>query len=98
METPATLRNEKEEMIRRWQQSGLSQIEFCRKENISFHGFYYWKKRICKTEKKPSGKFLKLRTAPPLPVNIFAEVILQNGSRVVLHREVPLKELKQLAE
>lgn len=99
MENQIPLREVRRQMIERWQQSGLSQIAFCRQENISFHGFYYWKKRFCKEKKPPAGKFLKLRApAASSTGNIFAEVILTNGVRIHLHREVPLQALKQLSE
>jgi hypothetical protein len=34
-----------EEMLSRWQASGLSQIEFCRRNDLNRHRFNYWKRR-----------------------------------------------------
>lgn len=98
METHSKLQEERRQLITRWQQSGLSHKEFCIRENISFHQFYYWKKKFCKTEKNSPGKFLKLRSSAALPETIFAEVTLTNGCRIALHKELSIKELKQLAE
>jgi hypothetical protein len=38
-----------EEMLSRWQASGLSQIEFCRQNHLNRHRFNYWKRRIIKS-------------------------------------------------
>jgi len=37
-----------EEMLCRWEASGLTQIEFCRKNDLNRHRFNYWKRRIKK--------------------------------------------------
>ena len=37
-----------EEMVSRWETSGLSQIEFCRQNDLNRHRFNYWKRRIKK--------------------------------------------------
>lgn len=33
-----------------WQESGLNQSEYCRRNNLSHHQWGYWKKRFVKTE------------------------------------------------
>ena len=33
-----------------WQDSGLSQAEYCRRNNLNKHQWGYWKKRYVKTE------------------------------------------------
>jgi hypothetical protein len=34
------------EHIRRWQDSGLSKVEYCRQNNLTKHAFYYWRKKL----------------------------------------------------
>lgn len=40
--------------IKDWQQSGLSQADYCRRNNLRDHQLTYWKKRILKREQKVS--------------------------------------------
>jgi hypothetical protein len=40
------LRRYWKEQIQNWQQSGLSQSEFCRRHNLKLHRFVYWRKRF----------------------------------------------------
>lgn len=43
-----------------WQQTGLSQAEYCRRHNLKHHQLVYWKKRFIKTEAQVSFAALKL--------------------------------------
>lgn len=48
--------------IKRWKESGLSQIDYCRANNLSRHRFTYWK---CKNAKKNNPiKFIPVVTKP----------------------------------
>ena len=38
------------QQIEQWQQSGLSQAEYCRRNNLKHHQLVYWKRRCLKTE------------------------------------------------
>jgi len=40
------------EQIKSWQESGLTQVEYCRKNNLIPHRFTYWKNRIVKPAEK----------------------------------------------
>ena len=45
-----------------WKSSNLSQAEYCRRENISYYKFIYWKKKLAR-ESSPSGlTLLKLES------------------------------------
>ena len=46
--------------IEHWQQSGLSQAEYCRRHHLKHHRLVYWKKRFVKTEAHVSFAALKL--------------------------------------
>jgi hypothetical protein len=41
-----------------WQASGLSQVKYCRQNDLKDHLFVYWKKRIVKPE--AAAKFISL--------------------------------------
>ena len=43
-----------------WQETGLSQAEYCRRHNLKDHQLTYWKKRFLKTETEVSFVPLKL--------------------------------------
>lgn len=41
------------EQIQSWQESDLTQVEYCRKNNLIPHQFTYWKNRIVKSSEAP---------------------------------------------
>ena len=41
------------EQIQSWQESGLNQVEYCRKNNLIPHRFTYWKNRLVKSTEPP---------------------------------------------
>ena len=43
-----------EECIRQWEASGISQIEYCRQNDVNIKSFRYWKKRISRQECTPA--------------------------------------------
>jgi hypothetical protein len=50
-----------------WQQTGLTQAEYCRRHNLKHHQLVYWKKRFLKTETDFSFVPLKLEDLLDLP-------------------------------
>jgi hypothetical protein len=38
------------QQIEQWQQTGLSQAEYCRRNNLKHHQLAYWKKRCLETQ------------------------------------------------
>ena len=38
------------QQVEQWQQTGLTQAEYCRRNNLKHHQLVYWKKRYLKTE------------------------------------------------
>lgn len=51
------------EMIKQWQQSGLSQKAFCIANNIAYHVFHYWY-GVYRSEQKVTGSFLPVNITP----------------------------------
>lgn len=101
------IREQKFAMIRRWQESGITQKQFAEQENISMNHFQYWYKRFKKVnesayrqDKKKSEKFIKLK-APEKNIflgNVFSEVVFANGNRVKFYNAIEVSQLKQLAQ
>ena len=46
--------------INSWQQTGLTQAEYCRQHNLKHHQLVYWRKRFLKTQAEVSFVPLKL--------------------------------------
>ena len=53
--------------IESWQQMGLTQVEYCRRNNLKHHQLVYWKKRFLKTEADVSFVPLKLEDLLDIP-------------------------------
>jgi len=50
-----------------WQQTDLTQVEYCRQHNLKHHQLVYWKKRFLKTETNVSFVPLKLEDLLDMP-------------------------------
>jgi transposase len=73
--TPEQKRRHWQAHIKSWQQSGLSQVAYCREHGLKKHQFTYWKKR---THKKDHDiAFVPLRCSQNLPA-------LVNPSKICL--------------
>lgn len=91
-------RQQKLAMIADWQQSGLSQKQYCQQHHVAYHVFHYWYRR----SKLPSAHnnndpaaFVKL-TSSAINTVIHTELFLPNGKRLVFHQPVSSDYLKAL--
>ena len=50
-----------------WQETGLTQAEYCRRHNLKHHQLVYWKKRFLDTETGVSFVSLKLEDLVDIP-------------------------------
>jgi hypothetical protein len=50
-----------------WQETGLTQTEYCRRNNLKHHQLVYWKKRFVQTEAGVSFVPLKLKDLLDIP-------------------------------
>ena len=73
--------------LERWQESGLSQSDYCREHDLKDHQFVYWKKRIIQTE-ETATKFVSLnlgsftnKQPSPQPVSAL-RVVVSDGLKV----------------
>ena len=92
------LTEQKQLMLDQWSSSGQSIVAFCKEQNIAYHSFFYWQKKLSKTESSSKGKFLKLPSSSKSLQSPGAEVIYPNGTRIVFHSLPEVFLLKQLAE
>ncbi len=101
------IREQKFAMLRRWEESGITQKQFAEQENISMNNFQYWLERFRKGSepagrqgRQKSEKFIKLK-APEKKVfagNVYFEVVFANGNRVKFYNAMDVLQLKQLVQ
>jgi transposase-like protein len=98
MQNKEQQRQQKLAMIEDWQQSGLSQKQYCLQHNIAYHTFYYWYKRYRtasgdSTENK--SPFVSLQS-PAFASMTYTELLLPDGKRLLFHQPVSADFLKAL--
>jgi len=107
MKNNLELREERFAMIRRWQESGLTQKQFCINENWTMNNFQHWLKRFRKVNLPATGEnvpgekssaFVKLKMPPKnISGNPFSEVVFANGNSIRFYDRIEISQLKQLA-
>ena len=55
------------QQIEQWQKTGLSQAEYCRRNNLKHHQLVYWKKRYLKAETEVSFVPVQLEALLDIP-------------------------------
>ena len=86
-----------EEQIRFWQESGLSQSEYCKRHGIRQSQWFYWRRRFRDTETEPTLVPLKLPSlvghSHKVPV---IRVITPNGFTIELDADASVTSLPHL--
>jgi deoxyribodipyrimidine photolyase len=90
----AELRRQRLQMIVNWQQSGLSQKEYCREHQIAYPVFHYWYKAWRKAQPMAPGTFTPVEVEAPLQGH--TELLLADGRRLIFHQVVDAAYLKAL--
>jgi hypothetical protein len=85
--------------IETWQASGLLQSEYCRRHNLSYHRFIYWKKRFVKSE--TATKFVPLNFGqfpgtPALESGCPLRLVLSEGFTIEINPGFDPRLLQQL--
>jgi hypothetical protein len=64
--------------LNHWRDSGLSQIEFCKQQNIAVHNLQYWRKRLLpKPDKSTAMIPVSVRQAVPARLRLGPQVIIE---------------------
>ncbi|MEJ2731314.1 MAG: transposase [Deltaproteobacteria bacterium] len=82
-----------------WQETGLTQAEYCRQHNLKPHQLVYWKKRYLKTETDVSFVPLNLEDlldSPAEPDHSALSLILNNQFKIQISAGFDAKLLRQL--
>lgn len=85
-------REQKEELILQWQQSGKSRKEFCQEKGITYNSLVGWYKQF-KDRKAPSG-FSEVKVKSDS--GLFAQVNLPGGIRIDFFHSVPVEYFQSL--
>jgi hypothetical protein len=82
-----------------WQETGLSQTEYCRQHNLKHHQLVYWKKRFLKTETDVSFVPLRLEDLldiPAQPDHTSLCLVVNNHFRIEIRPGFDAQLLRQL--
>lgn len=82
--------------IERWQQSQLSQVEYCRQNEIIAHRFTYWKKRLVDDKSSPTFVPVPLVQNYPAPTSSKIDLIIAGGFKIQVGPGFDPVTLKQL--
>jgi len=85
--------------IESWQETGLTQTEYCRRHNLKHHQLIYWKKRFLKTE--ASVSFVPLRLEELLdiqgqPDSVGLCLVINNHFKIEIRHGFDAQLLRQL--
>ena len=82
-----------------WQETGLTQAEYCRRHNLKHHQLVYWKKRFLKTETDVSFVPLKLEDLldiPTQPDRASLCLVINNHFKIEIRAGFDAQLLRQL--
>ncbi len=82
-----------------WQETGLTQTEYCRRHNLKHHQLVYWKKRFLKIETDVSFvalKFEDLLDRPAPPEHASLSVVINNHFKIEIRAGFDPQLLRQL--
>ena len=86
------------QMILQWQQSSLTQKEYCEQQSIRYHVFHYWYKRYRQQQAvsdNNNSSFVKLQIAKPVATGAI-EIHFPGGIQLFFHEPVSSNYLKAL--
>jgi hypothetical protein len=98
MQNKQQQRQQKLAMIEDWQQSGLSQKQYCLQHHIAYHVFHYWYRRsklqTADNNSEPAA-FVKL-TSSAINTGVHTELLMPDGKRLIFYQPVSAGFLKAL--
>ena len=70
-------REEWKRRIREWEDSGLTQVEYCKQNELKISAFLYWRKNLSE-KKQPRPSFVEVSLSP---TNRFSPIRIEIGNR-----------------
>jgi len=87
------------QQIDHWQQTGLTQVEYCRRNNLKHHQLVYWKKRFLKSESEVSFVPIKLDDLLDIPVqpdHASLSLVIDNHFKIEIRAGFDARLLREL--
>lgn len=84
-----------EDHIQVWHESGLTQAEYCRQNNLKNHRWWYWRKRLSHSA-DTEITFVPLRFPSSKMSRSGVNVITPNGYRIEVDHGFDFSKLRQL--
>ena len=82
--------------IKQWTVSNLSQKDYCRQHQLTYHSFHYWYKRYKNNDQSRAvASFMQLQVQPQT-LQPMVELLLSDGKRILFHQPVSSDYLKAL--
>ena len=81
--------------FRAWKQSGLTQVEYRRQNNLKSHLWWYWRKRISQSADK-DVTFVPLSFTPGNVSRSHISVVAPNGYRIEIDNGFDFSRLRRL--
>ena len=92
-----TREKQMQEHIQAWQNSKLTQQEYCSRNQLSFNTFYYWLKKIKEREQSLGAGFVALRFKDQRPSTVGSvEIHYPNGVRLSVPVSTDLRLVSRL--
>lgn len=90
-------RREMFSLIKKWQESGISQKEFCIRHDLSEHAFYYWLRKYKLAHHTSNNGFLPVEISSPVnDTRVDIQIYYPNGVLVTLDKSVSISRIKAL--
>ncbi len=87
-------REQKEEIILQWQQSGKSRKEFCQEQGISYNSLVGWCKQF--RDQAEIRGFTEVKVNETTQAGLFARLHLPDGITIDLYQSVPAHYFQSL--
>ncbi len=84
-----------EKHIQSWRQGGLTQLEYCRQNNLKNHQWWYWRRRFSNSP-DPDVTFVPLRFSSSKISRSGISVVTPNGYRIEIDDGFDFSKLRQL--
>jgi len=85
-------------LIRKWQNSGINQKDFCREHEITLHAFYYWLRKYKQAHQTTENGFVPVEIGTMVNNSRKEEIQIHypNGVLITLDKGVSLSRIKAL--
>ena len=82
--------------IASWQSGELTQKEWCRQQEISYHIFHYWYRKYREEHSESDNANNFVRVAIKSEASASCEVVFADGTKILFRGPVPTSYLKSL--